>query len=156
MPRHSPRPTGGRRRSLRSDERDCSRSPNVLPPVDLTAPERAAWERYAPGALAMRTLTRETSEGFRLLVQTAVARDVAAGVLTAEGLMVAPGIVHPLTTHYRQLTQRLESLLAKFALVAPGRPVVKPKAEKADDLSKWAGILPQHGEDDDSNDFYTN
>jgi len=67
-------------------------------------------------------------------------------ILDAEGLTVVTPTGsrgHPLTTHARQLGQRLESLMAKFAIVAPGRAVERPRQDEEDEVSTWAGVLPK-------------
>lgn len=142
MPRHSPRPTGGRRKTLLSLAPPPSVNPvDVDVPANLTTAERLAWEALAPAARAAGTLVPETVPGFRLLVETVVQRDQAWTVLAKEGLTIDTGLglrVHPLSTHARQLGQRVESLMAKFALTAPGRRVERPKAAGP---SKWAGII---------------
>jgi phage terminase small subunit len=153
MPRFSPRPTGGRRKRLPLEQRDLSKQA-VPVPADLTPAERAAWARYAPAAHAMQTLVPETVEGFRLLCETVVLRDTARARLDAEGLTITTPSgelkAHPLCVHVRQLTQRLEALLAKFALVAPGRAVERPRRAEPDEVSKWLGVLPdvEHDSDD--------
>jgi phage terminase small subunit len=151
MPRFSPRPTGGRRKRLALEQRALG-SQAVPLPADLTPAERAAWERYAPAAHAMKTLVPETAEGFRLLCETVVLRDTARARLDAEGLTISTPSgemkAHPLCVHMRQLTQRLEALLAKFALVAPGRAVERPRKEEPDEVSKWLGVLPGLHEQD--------
>jgi hypothetical protein len=154
MPRFSPRPTGGRRKRLPLEQRALG-SEAVPVPADLTPAERAAWQRYAPAAQAMLTLTEETMGGFRLLVETAVQRDQAWRLLEAEGLVVptpAGPRAHPLTTHARQLGQRLESLMAKFALVAPGRAVERPRKEEPDELTKWEALSRRPMDDDTDDD----
>jgi len=45
-----------------------------------------------------------------------------------------------LTTHARQLGQRAESLMARYALTAPGRAVERPRARTGDVLSKWEAL----------------
>jgi len=133
----SPRPTSGRKRRHPVPWQASSVTARpVTPPADLTVAERARWDRFAPAALRLGTLTDETIEGFRLLCNVAVLRDEAAAVLAAEGLTVqAPNgdiKAHPVSVHVRQLTQRLEALMARFLLTAPGRAVDVPKTS-----SKW-------------------
>lgn len=123
MPRHSPRPTAGRKPKQPPPGPRVDGPLVVLPPPrDLTRDERAVWRRLAPAAARLGTLVPDTAEGFRLLVEVMVARDTARKLVDDEGL-VQEGAPHPLLTHIRQLTQRTEALMAKFALTAPGRAV---------------------------------
>jgi hypothetical protein len=152
MPAFSPRPTGGRRKALKPQERDFSTPVAVEAPADLTPAQRAAWDRLAPSALRMQTLTPETAHGFRLLVETVCQRDAAWAVLDVEGLTIADAkgapVAHPLAVHARQLGQRVEALLSRFALVAGGRAVERPRQDEAATPSKWKGVLPT------THDFY--
>lgn len=132
MPRHSPRPTAGRKRKTKPDASHQGPAVPVVVavPADLTEKERLVWGALAPDAQAMGTLVPETATGFRLLVETVAMRADTRARLDAEGLTVVDSYgnmkAHPLTTHVRQLTQRVEALMAKFALVAPGRQVERP------------------------------
>ncbi len=134
MPTHSPRPTAGRKRTVPRPDAVVL----VAAPRTLTPAERAIWRRIAPSACTIGTLTPETSEGFVLLCQTLAARDEAKRAIDAAGLLI-DGAVNPLCVHYRQLGQRAESLMAKYCLAAPGRPVTRPAATP---VSPWAGRLP--------------
>ena len=148
MPRFSPRPTGGRKRKV-----DRPTEVVILPPPKyLSKEERDAWRRLAPAACAMGTLVPETIAGFVLLAETVAARARAARILDTEGLVIE-GAPHPLLTHFRQLGQRAESLMGKYALTAPGRAVQRPAAKPP---SRWDGILSRHPREDDTSphDFY--
>lgn len=155
MPRHSPRPTAGRRKRLSLEDK-AQHAPAVpVAPCDLTAAQHAVWDRLAPAAHGMKTLTPETVPGFRLLVETVVQRDQAWAILDAEGLVVvtpAGSRAHPISTHARQLSQRVESLMAKFALVAPGRAVERPHVDAPDELTKWERLTRRP---DSDHDFYS-
>ena len=146
MPQFSARPTGGRKRRV-----DRPTEVVILPPPrHLPQAERDLWRRLGPAACRMGTLTAETVEGFVLLVQTVAARDEAARLIATQGLLV-DGEAHGLLTHYRQLGQRAESLMAKFCLVAPGRPVQRPAATP---VSKWDRILSNPRDEISPHDFY--
>ncbi|WP_110171705.1 P27 family phage terminase small subunit [Luteitalea pratensis] len=108
----------------------------VTAPTSLSSAELAVWDRLAPSALRMGTLTPETVPGFILLVQTMMARDEAAAVLARDGLVVNR-TVHQVSTHVRQMTQRLESLLSRFSLLPTGRPVERPRPARVDDVDEW-------------------
>jgi hypothetical protein len=139
MPRHSPRPTAGRKKRLQPHERDVTPPAPVKIPTGLSKAQRVAWRRLAPAAERVGTLTAETVEGFRLLVEVVVQRDEAWAIIARDGLVVFEGkAAHPLATHARQLGQRVESLMSRFALVAPGRAVERPRGE--DDENPWAAI----------------
>ena len=156
MPRHSLRPTAGRRKALTQDDRDLSARAPIAAPATLTSAERVVWDTLAPAAERMRTLVHESIPGFVLLCQTLVQRDDAWARLAAEGLTVTTpsGEVkaHPLTTHARQLGQRAESLMARYALTAPGRPVERPRVPVDDAVSKWERLTrrPEAESDYDS------
>ncbi|MGV3516162.1 hypothetical protein [Luteitalea sp.] len=103
----------------------------VIAPADLTDAERAQWDRLAPTAVAMGTLVPETVPGFRLLVEVAAERVATAGIIAGHG-RIGSGGAHPLLTHLRQLTQRLESLLARYRIAAMGRPAEVPTKSEPD------------------------
>ncbi len=136
MPAHSPRPTAGRRPKAAPR---LPTPPEAVPaPATLTDAERVVWQRLAPAAEALQTLVPETVAGFTLLVQTIVRLEDAWRVLDAEGLTIVTETgsrAHPLTTHARQLGQRVESLMARFGLTAPGRAVERPQAPHIE--TKW-------------------
>lgn len=140
MPMHSPRPTAGRRKRLKPDEQAPAPSVVVARPDGLTEAEAAHWDRLAPEAHTMRTLTKETAAGFVLLCQTLTDRDAARAALASDGLTV-DGKVHPLAVHARQLTQRAESLLSRYSLAATARAVEVPRQETpiADDEHDFYG-----------------
>jgi P27 family predicted phage terminase small subunit len=141
MPTHSQRPTAGRRKALDLRERDAPRPAPIPAPSTLPPAARRIWESLAPAAERMRTLVPESIPGFVLLCETLVQRDEAWARLAADGLTVSTPTgevrAHPLTTHARQLGQRAESLMARYALTAPGRPVERPRAPEDDAVSKW-------------------
>ena len=145
MPRHSPRPTAGRPpKTLRLATRSTgtaaapAKTPAVKAPAGLTPEQRVIWRRLAPAALALGTLTNETTHGFRLLVEVIAQRDRAWAVLDAEGLVTPDGRAHPVSVHARQLNQRVESLMARYALTAPGRAVTKPRGSEPE--NPWAAM----------------
>lgn len=136
MPTNSPRPTAGRRKRLKPSDLAPLPETVVARPDGLTEGEAAYWDRLAPQAHTMRTLTDETSAGFRLLVETLADRDAARAALALDGLTI-DGKVHPIAVHARQLTQRAESLLSRFLLVATARAVDVPKSPEAT-ANPWA------------------
>jgi len=141
MPRHSPRPTAGRRPKQRRADGGTASSGPVEMPAGLSQAESEIWKRLAPPAERLGTLTAETVEGFRLLVEVVVQRDRAWDVLDADGL-VFEGRAHPVAVHARQLNQRVESLMARFALTAPGRAVDTPRAAESE--NPWAVFEREH------------
>ncbi len=136
MPKHSPRPTAGRK--PRVDRPEPAAVVVVPPPRHLTKAEREIWRRLAKPACRMGTLIEETIPGFELLCQTLAERARAAALLDSQGLLV-DGAINPVAVHFRQLTQRAEALMVKYAIAAPGRPVERPAVAKPP--SKWDGIL---------------
>lgn len=136
----SPRPTAGRRKRLKPDQRETGLR-HVQRPDDLSAAEQALWDALAPQAERMQTLTPETAAGFRLLVETMAERDAVRAEIRADGWTDGGGQAHGLSATYRGLLQRVESLLGKFLLVPLARPVEVPRQDD-DALDAW-----QQGED---------
>lgn len=109
--------------------------PKVARPSDLTAEQRAVWDRLAPLALAQRTLTPQTVERFRLLCQAIVMEQAMAAKLLAEGWTYTAVTIdgsgqeretlkaHPLCGPHRGMMQRVESGMVAFRLAPTGRPL---------------------------------
>lgn len=124
----------------------------VSMPRDLSEAERVVWKRLAPAARRMRTLTAETSEGFRLLVSTVVMRDEARRRLDADGLTVTDARgdvkVHPVAVHARQLTARAEALLGRFLLAAQGKRALRPVSSQKTPATRLQFVSPTTGDDE--------
>ncbi len=106
-------------------------------PTTLSAAERVLWTALAPRAHAMGTLRDATVPGFVLLCEAVTALEEARAIIKADGLVVG-GKAHPLLTHVRQLTQRVESLLGRYQLAATGRPVDVAPAPAHE--NQWAAL----------------
>lgn len=102
-------------------------------PAELTPEEQARWRIYAPLAARNRTLTAETRPGLLLACQVSARCDQVWALLVADGFVIDSDMgkkAHPLLTHYRGLVQRVEQLLARYALAGAGKPVELPAAEE--------------------------
>ncbi len=120
-------------------------------PGYLTERERGLWDAWAPLALERGTLSDHHVPAFALLCRLqaemletgeTIARDGRTQLrvtIDGAGQEHQELKAHPLKPDYRQLAQRVESLLARFCLAPFGK--VTPDAGKGDGkVNPWAGI----------------
>ena len=120
----------------------------VTVPADLTPEQRACWERWAPLAQSMGTLTDQTTPAFRLLCESHATYVRYMEVIRDDGETFFKVTVdgsgqehrelkgHPLIGKAQSLAYRVEQLLARFSLAPTGRPI--EQATKPE--SKWAAF----------------
>jgi hypothetical protein len=126
---------------------------SATPPLDLPEDEQPFWRAYAPLAIELGTLTRQTEPAFRLLCELDAEKRATKATIEKDG-RTTMGITvdvtsseqhiqikaHPLTSSYRQLAQRVETLMARFGLAPFGKPVAGPGKKKTV-VSPWAQIV---------------
>lgn len=123
----------------------------LTPPAFLSEEERALWVSWAPLAVELKTLTAHHAPAFALLCRLQAEMNATERTIAADGRTQVRVTIdgagqehqelkaHPLKTDYRQLAQRVESLLARFCLA----PFGKPGAGGGKALAKanpWSGI----------------
>lgn len=118
-------------------------------PPELTDVERVLWERWAPRAKAIGTLSEDTTPGFVVLCQTAADAQVCRAEIYSRGIVSVRTVMqetgnddeameavtvelraHPLWPQYRGLKTRLEMLMARYGIASMGK---LPSAEKPDE-----------------------
>lgn len=125
-------------------------------PEDLPASQHAFWNTYAPAAIAAQTLTDQTVGAFRLLCELDDEKRQTKETIDRDGRTFIKCTVdgagnehqelkaHPLTGSYRQLAQRVETMMGRFGLAPFGKPVANAKPRKsATDANPWARIVGQ-------------
>jgi hypothetical protein len=122
------------------------------PPSDLPEDQKGFWRNYAGLAIDAGTLTKQTEPAFRLLCELDAEKRLTRETIERDG-RTSMGITtdvtsseqhvqlkaHPLTSSYRQLAQRVETLMARFSLAPFGKPVAGGK-KSATTVSPWASI----------------
>ncbi len=147
-PRQDPKgPPGGRTKAAPEPK---GTSPD--PPSSLSAPRAEFWRLYAPHAIAAGTLTPQTEGAWHLLCELVAEKDAIMKAIEDDGRTVvrhkfdddgnevAKEVrAHPLIPAYRALAQRVEQMMARFALAPMGKAAggAAPKATKA---SPWETI----------------
>lgn len=123
------------------------------PPDDLPEDQRAFWRVYAPAAIEAHTLTPQTVGAFRLLCELDAEKQATKAVIDRDGRTYEKAWTdssgqehvelkaHPLTTAYRQLAQRVETLMGRFGLAPFGKPVAATKREQKAKTNPWAAIV---------------
>lgn len=123
----------------------------VVPPADLPADQAVFWHAHAPQAVEAQTLVARTVGAMRLLCELEAAKQKVSAKLDEDGLTYIKAWTdssgqeheelkaHPLTSHYRQLAQRVEAMMARFGIAPLGKPVLagKPKSKAA---NPWAVV----------------
>lgn len=131
---------------------DVSRTP----PKDLPEDQHAFWRTYAPLAIDAGTLTNQTEGAFRLLCELDAEKRATRETIAKDGRTTV-GITtdvtsseqhvqikaHPLTSAYRQLAQRVETLMGRFALAPFGKPLEGAGKRKPVTTSPWLAITQQ-------------
>jgi hypothetical protein len=109
----------------------------LVPPADLTEPQREWWRRWAPAALEQRTLVAATLAGFRELCKQGAMAEAYDREISRVGPTTIEG--ESLTKTYIKLAQRLDSTLARFKLTGAGKPEtsVKPRQSAS---NPWAQV----------------
>ena len=122
-----------------------------VPPADLPEDQRDFWQRYAGHAIEARTLTMRTEAAFRLLCELEAEKRATKATIDADGRTFIKITIdgagqehqelkaHPLTGSYRQLAQRVETLMARFSLAPFGKPTDAGGAKKTV-ISPWARV----------------
>jgi P27 family predicted phage terminase small subunit len=118
----------------------------VAAPVTLSRAARAVWDRVAPVARAIGTLTAADVEPFKLLCELQASLDLAARAKDAaefEGFPVGEdgeggAAVHPALLLEVKLAPVIRAYYEKFGLEPVGRARVA--AAPAAPVSKWAGL----------------
>jgi terminase small subunit-like protein len=123
------------------------------PPADLPEDQHAFWRMYAPLAMDAGTLTRQTEGAFRLLCELDAEKRATRETIAKDG-RTTMGITtdvtsseqhvqikaHPLTSAYRQLAQRVETLMGRFALAPFGKPLEGQRKKGPMTTSPWLAI----------------
>jgi hypothetical protein len=117
----------------------------VTVPSDLTADERYIWRRWAPHAIAKRTLTPQTVIGFRFLLECELERRAMKATIDTDGVVIVTEtrkgqstIAHPLLGAYGKLQKLVEVNLAPFGLSVFGK--AEPDLSAAPIVNPWAEI----------------
>jgi phage terminase small subunit len=123
------------------------------PPSDLPEDQRAFWRTYAPAAIEAHTLTPQTVGAFWLLCELDAEKRAQKATIDRDGRTYEKAWTdssgqehvelkaHPLTTSYRQLAQRVESLMGRFGLAPFGKPVQSTRREQQSKSNPWAAIV---------------
>ncbi len=129
--------------------------PGVTPPDDLPADQQEFWRTYAKAAIEARTLTSQTVGAWRLLCEVDARKSEYARTMQKDGLTYIKCVVdgagnehqelkkHPLTSEYRQLAQRVETLMGRFGLAPFGKPVAEKPSRKSAAANPWSRIVGQ-------------
>jgi len=158
MPRGGARVGAGRKPAAKRQNvvafepiRPVSDKKLLEPPAFLPESGRALWALWAPLALELKTLTVHHVPAFALLCRLQAEMDATGETIERDGRTQIRVTIdgsgqehqelkaHPLKPDYRQLAQRVESLLARFCLAPFGKPgtgAVKTGAK----VNPWAGI----------------
>jgi hypothetical protein len=120
-------------------------------PRDLNAEERLVWRRWAPRAVAKRTLTAQTVGGFRFLVECEVLRRRMETRIDTDGIQIKRMYIgldgqeriesvtpHPLLPAYAKQLKQVEVLLARFGLLPFGK--AEPDLPSATVANPWANL----------------
>ena len=121
----------------------------VKMPSGLTPDERVIWRRWAPLAMAKRTLTPQTLPGFIFLIEREVERRAmkaaidrdgpTATVTTTKGETTIETIIaNPLLSSYYKLAKLIEVNLARFGLAPFGK--AEPELPKPAPFNPWSEI----------------
>lgn len=105
-------------------------------PRDLPADQVAVWERWAPMAMAQRTLVPETVGDFRALCELETERASVLAARQAEGWT---DVGLRLAAAYRGLVQRIESKARAFRLAPIGKEMMPATAPVDDPWSRFDG-----------------
>ena len=109
----------------------------VAQPDTLTPDETAVWSELAPHAQAAGTLTPQTAAAFRNLVQAIVVKHRMLARIEADGL-VSELRAHPLIAGWIAMVGRVDTLMARFAVTAAGKPVAPPaEGSKGNPLERF-------------------
>jgi len=125
---------------------------SATPPGDLPEDQHGFWRRNAQLAIDAGTLTVQTEESFRLLCELDAEKRATKETIERDGRTTI-GITtdvtsseqhvqikaHPLTSSYRQLSQRVEALMGRFMLAPFGKPLAG-SGKKKTVLNPWAAI----------------
>lgn len=123
----------------------------VKMPSGLTPDERFIWRRWAPRAVAKRTLTEQTIPGFQFLVTCEAERRQMKGLIDHDGIQVVRYYVgldgqekiesitpHPLLGAYAKLQKQVEVMLARYGLAAFGK--AEPDLPQATAANPWTEV----------------
>ena len=105
-------------------------------PEDLPDEVRAVWHRLADHAVAERTLTPATSEGFLQLCQQLTYLEQM--VTRINHLRADTKEASSYLQTFLKLSQRVDSSLARFKLTALGKPAVSDKPKAA--ANPWVAL----------------
>lgn len=123
--------TGARRRGPQGVVKPAAVVPDdsgtVVRPKGLSVEDTAVWNELAPLALALGTLTVATAMAFA---------DLCGYIVMERKMRVAPLAAGG--PDHRGLIQRIETMRARFRLIADGKPVVKPETT-GDEWSEFDG-----------------
>jgi len=123
----------------------------LVPPAFLSDEERSLWGAWAPLAVELKTLTSHHVPAFALLCRLQAEMNATERTIAADGRTQVRVTIdgagqehqelkaHPLKTDYRQLAQRVESLLARFCLAPFGKPGASG-GKAAGKANPWSGI----------------
>lgn len=162
MPRGGHRTGSGRKPKARDDrtiptnvvaiEGGRASELSKTPPSDLPEDEVEFWRMYAPLAIDAGTLTKQTEAAFRLLCELDAEKRATKETLDRDGRTFLRVTVdgagqehqelkaHPLTSSYRQLAQRVETLMGRFLLAPFGKPLEPGKKKGKVTASPWLAI----------------
>ena len=125
-------------------------APPVKRPSGLDDDERKLWRKWAPLAMAKRTLTAQTLPGFLLLLgfelerrdmKATIARDgwVSGKTTTRkDGTVIEQTFPHALLLSYGRIQKLVEVNLARYGLAAFGKS--EPDLPKTARANAWAEI----------------
>jgi len=123
----------------------------LVPPSFLSEDERAIWVIWAPLAVELKTLTAHHVPAFALLCRLQAEMNATERIIAQDGRTQMRVTIdgagqehqelkaHPLKTDYRQLAQRVESILARFCLAPFGKPGAGG-GQVAAKANPWSGI----------------
>lgn len=110
----------------------------LVAPRDLPRDQVKYWTRYAPLALAQRTLIPAHVPGFRELCEQAAFKDGLAKQIRK--LKPESDDASDILRHYEKLVQRLDATLARFRLTGFGKPAESAGAARKTTASPWAAV----------------
>jgi hypothetical protein len=110
----------------------------AVPPADLSPAQREVWSRFAPHALAQRTLVPTSAPGFRELCEQFVVKQ--AIFRRMEKLGLASARAEGMRKRYEKMAQRVDATFARFKLTAFGKPAEGNAAARKPATNPWSQV----------------
>lgn len=114
-------------------------------PATLSTAARREWQRLAPEAKRLGTLTPATSRAFALLAEVLATERAAAAIVAAEGLIVRSAAStakpHPAVRSLEIARSQAMPLLRQFGLVPSAPKGAAPTRAQSNGKSTWQGVL---------------